>query len=238
MRVTELWRYPVKSLPGERLGRVEVGELGIDGDRSWGLFDPDTGLVLTARRVPDLLFARVVGFGPNSDRPTLELPDGTMTDDDEVLSSWLDRRVRLRRPGAGESGRYEIAVDDDDPSSEWMTWEGPQGVFHDSTRTRLSIISADVLGDWDVRRFRPNVVVAGGDERTLVGRAVRIGSVELDVVKEIDRCVVVTRPQPGLDRDTEVLKRVHRERNGNLGVGGLVRRPGAIEVGDTVELID
>lgn len=236
LRVCGLWRYPVKSLAGQELDRVEIGQFGIAGDRAWGLVDLGTGLVLTARRVPDLLFARVVDHGVTG-RVRLELPDGTVTDDDEVLSAWLGRPVELRRAGAQDVGRYEIAVDDDDPSSDWIRWEGPRGVFHDSTRTRVSILSADALGEWDVRRFRGNIVVTGGDERSLVGQVIRICDVELDVVKEIDRCVVVTRPQPGLDRDADVLKRVHRERGGHLGVGALVRRAGAIELGDAVRLL-
>ena len=83
----------------------------------------------------------------------------------------------------------------------------------------------------------PNVVVRGGDERDLVGSRLRVGSVEVDVVEEIDRCVIVTRPQPGLARDRSVLTRVHAERAGNLGVGGLVRRGGRIAVGDLVAVV-
>lgn len=233
MRVCGLWRYPVKSLAGEQLDRAEVGESGLDGDRTWGLVDLESGLVLTARRVPELLFARVADRG-RSGRVRLELPDGTLTDDDEVLSRWLGRRVTLRRAGSEEAGRYEIAVDDDDPASEWVRWDGPRGVFHDSTRTQVSILSIDGLGEQDVRRFRANIVVTGGDERSLLGRLVRIGSAELEIVKEIDRCVVVTRPQPGLDRDREVLRRVHRERGGHLAVASMVRRTGMVNCGDPV----
>ena len=57
MRVLELWRYPVKSLQGERMDHADVGPEGIAGDRQWALFDLDTGFGLTARRVPELLFA-------------------------------------------------------------------------------------------------------------------------------------------------------------------------------------
>src|SRR3712207_5582228 len=56
VRVAELWRYPVKSLQGERLTRAEVGLEGLAGDRQWALFDTATGYGLTARRLPDLLF--------------------------------------------------------------------------------------------------------------------------------------------------------------------------------------
>lgn len=234
MRVTALWRYPVKSLAGERLDRAEVGDLGIRGDRRWGLVDRDTGLVLTARRVPELLFAvPVLG----ADSTAIRLPDGRVTADDAVLSEWLGRRVELRRARPDERGSYEIALNDDQPDGEWQQWHGPEGVFHDSTRTRLSIASEDTLGDWDVRRFRPNVVVSGGDERDLVGHDVRIHDVVLRVVKEIDRCVMVTRPQRGLDRDKSVLVDVHRGRQGKLGVGALVRAGGTVQTGATVQVL-
>src|SRR5205085_9894970 len=57
MRVVGLWRFPVKSMGGEPLERAEVGELGITGDRQWGVLAVETGKVLTARREPKLLFA-------------------------------------------------------------------------------------------------------------------------------------------------------------------------------------
>lgn len=233
MEVTQLWRYPVKSMAGERIPTADVGALGIDGDRQWGLVDVGTGLVLTARRVPELLFATPI---TRDGTVAIRLPDGTVTGDDRDLSEWLDRPVTLRRPGPGERGRYEIAENDDRPDGAWTEWEGPEGVWHDSTRTRVSIVAAGAIGDRDVRRFRPNVVVDAGDERDLVGTTVRIGEVVLDVVKEIDRCVVVTRPQPGIERDKSVLVQVHRERAGRLGAGALVVAGGRISEGDRVEL--
>ncbi len=234
LTVTQLWRYPVKSMQGERLDGADVGDLGISGDRQWGLVDDGTGLVLTARRVPELLHATPIVEG---DHVRIVLPDGTETDDDRVLSDWLRRSVTLRRPANDERGYYEIAQNDDDPGSEWIQWHGPIGVWHDSTRTRVSIVAEDALGSWDVRRFRPNVVITGGDERSLVDSDVTIGSVRLRVMKEIDRCVIVTRPQPGLERDKSVLVDVHQTRAGNLGVGAVVRVPGRISVGDVVETL-
>ena len=235
LRVRQLWRYPVKSLAGQAVERADVGPLGLAGDRTHGLVDLDTGLVLTARRVPQLLFATPVPI-PASDPPgwAIALPDGTVTADDAVLSGWLGHRVQLRRATPGGHGRYEIARNDDRPEGEWTEWDGPDGVFHDSARTRVSIVSADALGDWDARRFRANVVVGGGDERDLIDRRIRIGGAELEVVKQIDRCVIVTRPQPGLERDRDVLLQVHRRRDGCFGVGALVRGPGPIAVGDAV----
>lgn len=234
MEVTQLWRYPIKSLSGERVDTAAVTRLGIDGDRQWGLLDADSGLILTARRVPELLFAEPVIDG---ERAAVRLPDGTVTGDDDELSAWLDRPVSLVRATAESRGNYEIAFNDDDPKSEWQRWHGPKGVFHDSTQTRLSIISEASLGSWDPRRFRPNVVVSGDGENDLVKRDIAIGEVRLRVMKRIDRCVIVTRPQPGLERDKGVLLSVGRDHGGDLGIGALVRGEGTLRVGDRVRTL-
>jgi hypothetical protein len=233
VRVAELWRYPVKSLQGERLTSAEAGPEGLAGDRQWALFDVDTGFGLTARRVPDLLFlsARLRADG----HVEVVLPDGTVTPDDAVLSDWLGRSVALRAatdaPGErryespheiGEAGEYD-----------WDAFSGARGAFHDSSRIRVSLVSTDTLGTWDRRRFRANVVLEGAGEDALVGRRVWLGDAELDVVKQVDRCVMVTRPQPGgVGRDNGVLKTIHRERGGYLAIGALVARAGTVAQGD------
>ena len=56
--VTALWRYPVKSMQGEPLAAADIGPRGIVGDRGWAVVDTETGLALTARRQPELLYAR------------------------------------------------------------------------------------------------------------------------------------------------------------------------------------
>jgi uncharacterized protein len=237
MRVAELWRYPVKSLQGERLAEAEIGALGIAGDRRWALFDLDTGLGLTARRVPELLFcaARLRADGDVE----VVLPDGTVTRDDAVLSDWLGRAVELR--AATEEGEeaptYEAPVDDQVPDpTEWLQWEGAPGPFHDSPRIRLSLVSTGTLGTWDRRRFRANVVLDGEGEDELRGREADLGSVRLRFGAPIARCVMTTRPQPGgIARDTSVLKTIHRERGGLLAVRAAVLRAGTVRTGDVLE---
>jgi uncharacterized protein len=237
MRVVELWRYPVKSLQGELLSEAAVDALGIAGDRRWALFDRDTGLGLTARRVPELLF----GSARLRDDGGVEviLPDGTVTSDDALLSDWLGRRVELR--AASEKGEvvptYEAPVDDEVPDpTEWLQWEGAPGPFHDSPRIRLSLVSTGTLGTWDRRRFRANVVLDGEGEDELRGREADLGSVRLRFGAPIARCVVTTRPQPGgIARDTSVLKTIHRERGGLLAVRAAVLRAGTVRTGDVLE---
>jgi uncharacterized protein YcbX len=234
--VLELWRYPVKSLQGERLTAAEVGPLGIPGDRRWALFDRDTGLGLTARRVPELLFAaaRVRADGGVE----VLLPDGTVTADDGAISAWLGRRVELREATRdGGTPVYETPADEDVPDpTEWLQWEGASGPFHDSPRIRLSLVSTGTLGTWDRRRFRANVVLEGAGEEQLQGREAGLGTALLRFGSPIPRCVMTTRPQPGgIARDTSVLKTIHRERDGLLAVRAAVLDPGTVRVGDVLE---
>jgi uncharacterized protein YcbX len=232
VRVLELWRYPVKSLQGERLTGADLGPDGIPGDRQWALFDLDTGFGLTARRVPDLLFA-AARLRPDGGVEVV-LPDGTVTADDAVLSAWTGRRVALRTAAEAKGERrYENPEDAEDEGGTWNPFEGAGGAFHDNGAYRVTLVSTGTLGNWDRRRFRANVVLDGAGEDDLAGTRARLGGALLDVRKPVSRCVMVTRPQPGgIGRDTDVLRAIHRERNGKLAVGGLVLEPGTVVVGD------
>jgi uncharacterized protein YcbX len=122
-----------------------------------------------------------------------------------------------------------------DPA-EWTQWMGAPGPFHDSPRIRLSLVSTGTLGAWDRRRFRANVLVDGAGEEQLQGREACLGGVRVRFGKPIARCVMTTRPQPGgIDRDTSVLKTIHRERGGLLAVRAAVLTPGTVRAGDAVE---
>lgn len=226
-RVSALWRYPVKSLRGERLETADVSTHGIPGDRSYGVVDDTTGKVLTARREPRLLFATARWHAGEVE---ITGPAGERLDTDAALSSWLGRPVHLQAAGA-EGGVYENPLDTE-READWVEWQGPGHAWHDSRRTRVSLVSDTTLGAWPAERFRANVLLAGADEDTLVGRTARLGSATLDVQKRIDRCVMVTRAQPGLAVDRDVLRTIHRERGGCLAIGALVTAPGSVAVGD------
>src|SRR5947199_3222624 len=105
MRVSELWRYPVKSLQGEQVDSVAVTADGLEGDRRFAIYDVETGLGLTARRVPELLFASARWQDDSTGEITL--PDGSKPRDDDALSAWLDRPVALRSVDADVHRRYE-----------------------------------------------------------------------------------------------------------------------------------
>ncbi len=231
MRITELWRYPVKSVGGERLATARVTTSGVEGDRVRGLEDQATGMILTARRAPELLFASARYEGDGA--VWLTLPDGTQTADHSVLSAWLGRDVRLVAAG-GSGGTYETPLDAE-AEQDWVSWEGPAGSFHDSAKARISLVSEATLGAWDLRRFRTNVLLSGAGEHTWVSGSVRLGDeAVLDITKQIARCVMITRPQPGLDRDLGLLKHINAERASVLSVGALTVTGGTVNEGDEV----
>lgn len=216
---------------------TQVSTDGLHGDRGWSLLNTATARTLTCRREPRLLFASA--RLEDDAEVVVTLPDGTETNDDAALSAWLGFDVALVRATDDAVGTYEIQLDFETEVGDWLEWQGPTGSFHDSTKTKVSLVSAATFGEWDPRRFRTNVVLDGlgaRDEDKLVGSVVRLGDdVTLNVTKQIDRCIVTTRPQPGgIDRDLDVLRTINSEHATFLGVGSLVTAPGTIAVGDEV----
>ncbi len=196
MRVIELWRFPVKSLQGEQLDDATVGDGGIEGDRAFALFDADTGLGLDcSSAVPELLYASARYCGASA-RPEIRLPDGRIACHDDAVSDWLGRRVELRASTDAAERRYENPLDAE-READWIVFDGAPGPFHDSARTRVSLVSMGTLGEWDRRRFRANVLLDGEGEDAFVGSTIAIGGVRLDVVKRIGRCVMITAAPAG-----------------------------------------
>ena len=234
MRVLELWRYPVKSLQGELLQSVTVGAQGLLGDRRYAIFDVASGFGLTARRVPELLFAS----SRYSASGTVEivLPDGSLATDDAALSDWLGRPVTLRSTDDEVSRRYETP-DDFENDADWDPFEGATGSFRDTEETVISLVSLGTLGEWDRRRFRANILLSDSGEDELLGTRVSLGGAVIDIGKRVGRCVMVTRPQPdGIDKNLDVLRTIHRERGGKLAVGASVVVDGLVTVGDELLL--
>jgi uncharacterized protein YcbX len=234
VRVLELWRYPVKSLQGELVPAVTVGAQGLLGDRRYAIFDVASGFGLTARRVPELLFASA-RYSPSGD-VEIVLPDGSLATDDAALSDWLGRPVALRSTDSVTQRRYEKAVDFED-EGEWDPFEGATGSFRDSEQTVVSLVSEGTLNGWDRRRFRANILLSGSGEDDLLGTRMSLGGAVIEIGKRVGRCVMVTRPQPdGIDKDLDVLRTIHRERAGTLAVGASVVVDGLVAVGDELLL--
>jgi hypothetical protein len=249
-RVAELWRYPVKSLLGERLPTLRVVADGVDGDRSWGIMDHGDGRILTARREPRLLFASS-RMAPR-DGPVITLPDGRELAGigpvtDAALSAWLGKPVTLVAASERDAARAEYFADATDDASQAIEWTMPNGRFVDAfpvlVITTAGLRSGAVAyppGTWDVRRFRPNILVRvdgeGWLEDAWADRRLGVGSTQLIPRRRCIRCTMVNRSQPGLDRDVNIYKALHRTHGGEAGMWSEVERPGTIAEGDVVEI--
>ena len=246
MRVAQVWRYPVKSLQGERPAALEVGLERVAGDREWGVRDSTTGVVLTGRTARPLLHAAARLAGP--DEVVVTLPDGRQLherDDttDLALSAYVGQPVHLARAKVDEQAAFEAPVEFSDDTSPIARWQSRPGSFNDGHPVHLlstaSLRAAGALhpdGQWDVRRFRPNVLidVDGDDFAEDAWTAVIIGDVELEVYKRTTRCAITARAQPGLDDDLEVPRSLARNRSAKLGVYARVTMAGTIAPGDPV----
>ena len=132
LHIAQLWRYPVKSLLGERLPTVRVVDDGIEGDRIWGIQDCRDGRILTARREPRLLFAssRLAG----SSLPVITLPNGqevagTGPVTDAALSAFLGKPLTLVAASESDAASAEYFADATDDASQAIEWTMPKGRF-------------------------------------------------------------------------------------------------------------
>ena len=236
-RVVELWRYPLKSMLGERLDAAQLGPTGVSGDRRFALRDPATGHVLSAKKFSMLLRARASG---RIGGVRVTLPDGRAfavgdPDAPAELSQWVGRPVEIVAARGGES-RPVIEGDEG-------VFRGRAGGFFDSsavhvvTTSSLAALTAmHPSGRFDPRRFRPNIVLETAEpgfvEETWVGSTVRIGDVDLEVTKPCRRCVMTTHAQEELLVDRDILRTVIARNDEVVGVYGIVRRDGTVRLGD------
>jgi len=252
LRVAELWRYPVKSLLGERLPTLDFVGDGVDGDRIWGIRDQHDGRILTARREPRLLFASSRIDAGNL--PVITLPNGEQLSGpgaatDEALSDWLGKPVALVAATESDASRAEYFADATDDTSQAIEWTMPEGRFVDAfavlvmtTAGLRGAATAYSAGTWDVRRFRPNVLIElagqGWLEDAWEGRCLRAGSTRLVPRRRCIRCTMVNRAQPGLDRDVNIYRTLNRTHGGEAGMWTQVIQPGSVSEGDVVELTE
>ena len=252
MRVAELWRYPVKSMQGERRESIEVTERGVEGDRHYGVLDLMAGTIISAKKDGRLLEGRAMlaGVELTIRLPTGETALGLGSGVDAALTAWLGRPVELVEARLSGRGTYEMPVDFEDDASETHRWDGPTGSFVDSsplhllttaTLRALAIERPDLA--WEVARFRPNMVIEAESDECIeemwVGRRISAGDVELEVHKPCSRCVLTTRPQPGgTTRQLDILRHVNSAHATNVGVRARVVRGGRVDVGQAVALLE
>ena len=227
-----------------------VGE-GVYGDRTWGIQDRSDGRILTARREPRLLFASS-RMAEDGDLPAITLPDGQELKapgpgTDAALSAWLGKPVTLVAAAENEAGRAEYFADATDDSSRAIEWTMPKGRFVDAfpvlvmtTAGLRGGAAAYAGGTWDVRRFRPNVLIRvdgeGWLEDAWAERRLDVGSAQLVPRRRCIRCTMVNRAQPGLERDVNIYKTLHRTHGGEAGMWTQVVQPGILSEGDSVQL--
>ena len=263
--VVSLWRYPVKSMMGEELEATEVTDCGLLGDRAYALVDRTDGKAATAknpRKWPRLLdFAATFVEPPRSAAEVppvrITLPDGNSIesnrlDVDQILSKAMNREVTFRAAHRGGVTAEEY----------WPDMEGlehrdtvtdfplPEGTFFDVAMVHvLTTATLDRLrelhpqGRFEVRRFRPNIVVQlasaekGFAENAWVGHTLAIGTgVRLDITGPCGRCVMTTLAQGDLAKDPGILRTVAQYNQVNVGVYAAVVRGGVIRRGDKVRL--
>src|SRR5260370_16090687 len=191
--VEELWRYPVKSMIGERLTATEVTESGLLGDRAYALRDTSDGKIATAknpRKWPTLLhygaaLRGVARAGQKLPPARITLPDGATMSTEQpeaarILSAALKREVRLEK--IERSWRDAAASNKETSEEYWLDMEGlehrdtvtdfnlPEGTFFDTatvhiltTATLQRLHELYPEGRFAVPRFRPNVVVKSID---------------------------------------------------------------------------
>ncbi len=210
MWLAEIWRYPVKSMAGESLTRVEVRVDGIVGDRIVHVRN-GADRVVTARSRP-LLLGHHATLGPNGE----PLVDGR---------PWASPDVARDVLQAGRDGSHLVRGDGD--------------VRFDILPLLVATDGAIAAFGYDRRRLRPNLVIGGVPglrEREWEGGCLRIGAVVIAIQDLRQRCIMTTFDPDTLAQDVEVLKSIHRKFGGSLALNCSVTTGGTIAVGDPVEL--
>ena len=211
MRVTELWRYPVKSMRGEPLDNAVLTDDGVTGDRLAHVYGPRG--VLTARTRPRLL--RLGGtLGPAGE----PLVNGLPWDDPATAAAVQE--------AAGVQARM-------------ASYDGPERF--DVLPLLVATDGAIKALREDGRRLRPNIVLGGVPglaERSWPGRALRIGEALIGVQSVRGRCIITTIDPDTGEQDLDVLRKIHRLFDGTMALNCWVIRGGRIRVGERAEVVD
>ncbi|MEE1923730.1 MOSC domain-containing protein [Pseudomonas sp. 148P] len=267
MRLSALYRYPLKSAQGEALQRSPSGLLGLDGDRRWMLVDAGNNRFLTQRAFPQMsqlsaLYAADGGLSLNAPGlPTLHVP---VPDPDDALRGVTIWRDTLRVPDAGDAaaqwlssfmGREVRLVHVPQARTRYL----PSGYGENSDRVAfadgfpLLLIGQASLDDlaqkvgrpMEMMRFRPNLVIEGAEAFAEDGwKRIRIGQQTFRVVKPCGRCILTTiDPATGErspDREPFATLMNYRQKEGEAMFGQNLVADGesVLEVGMGVEVLE
>jgi uncharacterized protein YcbX len=230
--VTQLHRWPVKSMGGEPVPALRVDRRGAAGDRTHALTHHHKGedRLLTAREAPRLLAwqasydgADVVPQRPPSAR--LTGPDGTTHDWHDpnlpdVLSADLGRTVRLRRDPWGQQDLGETLLV--------------------TTTATLAAVEQELGRPIDLRRFRTNVHLdldaPAFAENGWEGERMVVGELELELLHPCVRCVIPTRDPDSQEKWADLLKHLTRAHGGIFGINARPLGPATIHRGDAVRV--
>ena len=267
LRLSALYRYPLKSAKGEHLPKAALDKLGVVGDRRWMLVDEATGRFLTQRTDPQMsqlsalwnaaggLTLSAQGFEaldvevpePEKDlrgvtiwRDTLRVPDaGDMAAD--WLSRFIKKPIRLVHVPVQRARTTEAGYGRDDDKVAFA--DGYPLLL--IGQASLDDISSRVGRPLEMLRFRPNLVIEGSEAFAEDGwKRIRIGDVEFRVVKPCSRCILTTiDPQTGVrDEQREPLATLmsYRKQEGGTMFGqNLVNDSnGVLEVGMPVTVLE
>lgn len=211
MYVKELWRYPVKSLSGERVEESSVGELGLIGDRLVLVQGP-AGRIVTSRSHPKLLALK--GSLGEDGQPRI---NGIKWTASEALD--------LVRTAVGQAASL-------------VYYEGPERF--DVLPLSVATDGAIQHMKFDGRRLRPNILIGGVEglaERIWPGRNLKIGSLLIHARRLRPRCVMTTWDPDTQEQDINVLKRIVRELEGEMSLDCSVLNRSVVRVGDEVTLV-
>jgi uncharacterized protein len=264
--IVSLRRYPVKSMLGEDLNAAEVTNRGLLGDRAYALIDCSDGKVASAknpRKWPQLFdcraaLAEVPMAGGKMPPVHITLPDGTIVNSEQagishILSEVLKREVKLSALPDVETGtaeEYWPDIEGLDYQDTVTDFSLPERTFFDcalihllttATLDRLRMLYPQ--GRFEVRRFRPNIVVETASEDKdfvedrWIGQMLELGeTVRLSITGPCPRCVMTTLPQDDLPRDTGILRTAAQQNRANVGVYASVVQGGKVRRGDSVRL--
>lgn len=213
MYVSEIWRYPVKSMRGQRIPESDVLLSGVARDRQIAVVSKATGRLITARTHPALLGLQ--GDASDDGSITINSLPWSSPAAAELVSDTARERVQLLDV-SDRTDRFDVL---------------PLLVATDGAIDDLGI---------DSRRLRPNIIVAGVPgraEREWPGHALRLGPVVIEAAKLRMRCVMTTYDPDTLEQDRSVLFHIVDEMQGKIALDCAVRTPGHLRENDVVELI-